>query len=282
VTYPAVLLGRVELDEGHPGFADPAYRARRDELAALAAGWHRGGPVPHADYTAAEDAVWATVCRELAPLHGCFAARCVREAIAAVDLPRDRIPQLEEVSARLRPLTGFRYGVVPGLADLRDFYGALAGDLFLSTQYIRHPSLPLYTPEPDVVHEVLGHAITLGSPVLADLYRAAGRAVHRLESRTALEVLSKVFWFTLEFGVVEEQHELRTYGAGILSSYGEIQAFRGVEVRELDTRAMARQAYDITRYQPVLFAGRGMAEVVDVVGTFFDGADDDGLLALVA
>lgn len=273
--------GQVQLDAGHPGFADPVYRARRNELAALSIGWVTGAPVPAASYTPAEDAVWSTVSLELAPLLERHAARCIRDAIPTVDLPHDHVPQLNDVTAKLKPITGFTYGVVPGLADLRSFYGSLADGVFLSTQYLRHPSVPLYTPEPDIIHEVIGHGLSLGVPELAQMCRAMGRAVRRIENDAALEALSRVFWFSLEFGAVWEGNVLHAFGAGILSSFGELRAFRDAAVRPLDVRAMATQTYDITRYQPVIFAGRSLSEIVDVVGGLFDEADDDLLLSMV-
>jgi phenylalanine-4-hydroxylase len=90
--------------------------------------------------------------------------------------------------------------------------------------------------------------------VFADLYERAGRASLRATSDEALESFSRVFWFTLEFGVVHEDGEVRAYGAGLLSSYGEIGAFRDAEIRPWDLEAMATTDYDITVYQPVLFA----------------------------
>ena len=89
--------------------------------------------------------------------------------------PTDRIPQLDEVSATLHGLTGFRYVAAPGLVELREFYSSLGDRVFHSTQYVRHPSQPLYTPEPDVIHEVLGHGNQLASPRFAAVTRAAGR-----------------------------------------------------------------------------------------------------------
>ena len=106
------------------------------------------------------------------------------------------------MTARLAPLTGFAYHPAPGLVPLRDFMGALAGGVFYSTQYVRHPSQPLYTPEPDIIHEVIGHGNMLGSPRFAALKRAAGEAARRVETEAALQFIADVFWFTLEFGVV--------------------------------------------------------------------------------
>ena len=133
---------------------------------------------------------------------------------------RDRVPTLDEVSERLEPLTGFRYVPAPGLVPLREFYGSLADRVFHSTQYIRHPEVPLYTPEPDIIHEVIGHGHLIATPTFSELHRLAGVAMNRLERDESHTFLSKVFWFSLEFGIVHEDGELRAYGAGILSSYG--------------------------------------------------------------
>ena len=115
--------------------------------------------------------------RELRVKHEKYACA---EYLAATDrlaLPTDRVPQLGQVTGRLQWLTGFRLEPVPGLVPTRTFYGALAERRFLSTQYMRHHSVPFYTPEPDIVHELVGHANMLASPMFAALYQAAGLAL---------------------------------------------------------------------------------------------------------
>ncbi|MGW5259323.1 phenylalanine 4-monooxygenase [Microbispora sp. NPDC004025] len=272
----------VELATSHPGFADAVYRQRRNAIAALALVHKPGDPIPMAEYTDEEHHVWALVTKELAIKHQKYAVREFLDAAARLGLPEDRIPQLQEVGDLLEPLTGFRYLPAAGLVPLREFYGVLADGLFHSTQYIRHHSVPFYTPEPDVIHEVIGHANTLASPRFAALYRAAGRAARRMETDEALEFVSKVFWFTLEFGVMREDGELRAYGAGILSSYGEIEEFRGMDIRPLDLAAMGTTHYDITKYQEVLFEAASFDHLEDTVGTFWDTCDDDSIARLLA
>jgi phenylalanine-4-hydroxylase len=191
------------------------------------------------------------------------------------------VPQLSEVDERLRALSGFRLRPVAGLVPTRQFYGALAERVFHSTQYIRHHSVPFYTPEPDIVHEIIGHANMLASTEIAALYQAAGEASLRAESDEAHEFFSKVFWFTLEFGVVRESGELRAYGAGLLSSYGEIEVFREAELRPWDISAMGRLEYDITRYQPVLFEAESFDQVRIELGSFFASYDDEMFAQLV-
>ncbi|TMR91099.1 phenylalanine 4-monooxygenase [Nonomuraea basaltis] len=272
----------VELSASHPGFADPVYRTRRNAIAGLAVNYRPGTPIPVAEYTEQEHEVWAMVSRELAVKHAKYATAEYLDGAARLGLPGERIPQLEEVSRLLEPLTGFRYLPAAGLVPLREFYGVLADGFFHSTQYIRHHSVPFYTPEPDVVHEVIGHANALASARYATLYRLAGEAARRVEGEGALEFVSKVFWFTLEFGVMWERDELRAYGAGILSSYGEIEEFRGMDIRPLDLSAMGTTRYDITKYQDVLFQAESLEHLEDVVGGFWDTCDDDSIAKLIA
>src|SRR3954451_1466475 len=264
----------VHLGEEHPGFNDPVYRERRNEIATAATLWSPGAPVPRIDYADVENDIWRTVSRELRTKHERYACREYLEAKAALGLPEDRVPQLDEVTARLRPLTGFEYHPAAGLVPLREFYGSLADRVFHSTQYVRHPSEPLYTPEPDIIHEVIGHGNMLASPRFAELKRLAGQAARRVQTDEALQFIADVFWFTLEFGVVWEDGELRAYGSGILSSYGEIEEFRGMEIRPLDFAEMGTIEYDITKYQPVLYAADSMEHLFEAVGSFFAPADD--------
>jgi phenylalanine-4-hydroxylase len=265
----------VELAGDHPGACDPVYRERRNQIAARAVAWQPGEPTPRIEYSEAEHEVWRIVSRELAPKHERYACREYRAAAAALALPTDRIPQLDEVTAALLPLTGWSYHCAAGLVPLRDFLGALGDRVFHSTQYIRHGAMPLYTPEPDLIHEVIGHGNLLASPRFAAIKRQAGLAAQRVETDEALQFLADVFWFTIEFGVLREDGEVRAYGAGILSSYGEIEEFRGADLRPLDLLEMGTLDYDITKYQPVLFCADGMGELEDVVGGFFATFDDD-------
>jgi phenylalanine-4-hydroxylase len=265
----------VHLGDDHPGVNDERYRARRNEIAAAALAWKPGEPLPRIDYTETEHEVWRTVCEHIAPLHEKYACRAYRDAVAALDLPRDRVPQLDEVTAGLQPLTGFSYVPAAGIVPLEEFYGSLEDGLFHSTQYLRHHAVPLYTPEPDLIHEVIGHGNLLADPQVAEVNRLAGAAARRMETRAGLQAVADVFWFTIEFGVLHEGGELRAYGAGILSSYGEIEEFRGMEIRPIDFAQMATIDYDITHYQQVLFAAESFDHMIDTVGRFFTECDDD-------
>ena len=122
---------------------------------------------------------------------------------------------------------------------------------------------------------MIGHGNLLASPEFAELNLLAGQAARRCETNAALRFLAHVFWFTIEFGVLHEEGELRAYGAGILSSYGEIEEFREMEIRPLDYLEMGTVEYDITHYQPVLYSAESMTHLMESLGGFFAGFDDD-------
>ncbi|MCU4185400.1 hypothetical protein K6U06_13590 [Acidiferrimicrobium sp. IK] len=265
----------VALDADHPGVADPLYRARRDAIAGLALAWTPGTPVPDVAYTPGEDATWAAVCAGLLPLWRERAATVFLDGVEAIGLPRDRVPQLSEVTAALRDRTGFEYRPVAGLAPLRTFYEAFGAGVFWSTQYMRHGSRPLYTPEPDVCHEVLGHAHHLADPGLAGVYRSVARAAARTRTEEALRFLSRVFWRTLEFGVVREAGMLKAYGAGLLSSVGELRSFADARVLDVDWAAMGTRPYDIARFQEELYCAPSPAWLAEDLPGWFDAYDDD-------
>lgn len=267
---PYALGQQVELPDDHPGVSDPEYRARRAAIAEVGTAYQSGDPIPDVHYTAEEDDVWRVVSRELAAKHQVHACRAYLEGAAALTLPSQRVPQLREVDERVHALSGFHLEPVPGLVPTRVFYGALARRTFLSTQYIRHHSVPFYTPEPDVVHEIIGHANMLANPQLADLCEAAGHASVRAVADDDMEFFSKVFWFTLEFGVVHEGGDLKAYGAGLLSSFGEIDVFQRAEIRPWDIEQMGTLDYDITRYQPILFAAASFNRMLDDLTAYFD------------
>ncbi|MFB7797923.1 phenylalanine 4-monooxygenase [Isoptericola sp. NPDC056134] len=272
----------VHLTDDHPGANDPEYRRRREVIAGPALRWSPGDPVPRVEYTDGENEIWRTVCAELAPKHERLAIRGYLEGKESLGLPTDRVPQLDEVSAGLEPLSGFRLHPAAGLVPLDQFYGSLADGVFHSTQYLRHGSQPLYTPEPDIIHEVVGHGNLLANPAIADVKRRAGEAARRCETAEGLQFVADVFWFTIEFGVMYEDGELRAYGAGLLSSYGEIEEFRGATILPLDFYSMGTVEYDISHYQPTLFACDGMSELTERVGEFFAEFDDETPARLLA
>src|ERR1051326_915815 len=243
----------VQLDPDHPGFRDAEYRARRNQIAQLALNYHPRDPIPDAPYTTEEHQVWSVIWRALRPAHQKFACAEYLEGLNRLNFSDDRIPQLREVNEKVQAISGFRLEPVAGLVQPRVFLENLADGVFLCTQYIRHYSTPLYTPEPEVVHEIVGHGVTLASERLAELNRLIGQAVRGTDAAEALERLSRVYWFTIEFGVLRETGSVKAYGTGLLSSAGELAEMHDAEMRPFDLDAAARHDYDPTHFQPVLF-----------------------------
>lgn len=243
----------VSLDRDHPGFRDEAYRRRRNGIAQAALNFVDGHPIPAVQYTDDEHAVWATVWDRLEPMHLHFACREYLAGLNDLPLAHDRIPQLADVSARLQQITGYRMLPVAGLVTSQVFLGHLGRQVFLSTQYIRHNSRPLYTPEPDLIHEVIGHAVSLCNPHLAAINTLFGQVAMRAAEARIVE-LERLYWYTLEFGCVLESGKPKAFGAGLLSSFGELGRFSTAAfLRPFDAASAIAHPYDPTDYQKLLF-----------------------------
>ena len=258
----------VKLDPDHPGFRDQEYRARRNAIAQIAMTYKPGSPIPAAPYTELEHGVWQTIWKALGPTHREHACAEYLECLEHLDFDADRIPQLDEVSKKVEAISGFRLEPVAGLVEPRVFLESLAQGVFLSTQYIRHHSTPLYTPEPDVAHEIIGHAVTLASKRLAELNRLFGEAVRRTTLPDELERLARVYWFTIEFGVVREDGRIKAYGTGLLSSAGELAEMHKAELRPLDLEVAANHEYDPTHFQALLFCADSFEEMYTTLRDF--------------
>ena len=252
----------VELDPDHPGFRDEGYRQRRNAIAQIALEYQLGEPIPDAPYSDGENEAWSTICGNLDPVHEEFACKEFLNCKRLMDMPSHRIPQLREVSEKLQKYSGFCIEPAAGLVEPKVFLMSLADGVFMGTQYIRHSSSPLYTPEPDCVHELIGHANTLVDPVFANLNRMFGVAARRTRDEETFERLSRLYWFTVEFGVVMEDGKPKAYGAGLLSSAGELAQLNETPMREFDLDAIEAQDFDVTYFQPFLFAAPSFEEML--------------------
>ncbi len=252
---------------------------RQAEIIAMAAG--PDSEPAHIEYTLEENQTWQTITGALSPMWQEHAAERVLEASATLSLPTDHIPQLTDVTEVLKQHTGFIFRAVGGLAPRQAFFSGLAEQQFLSTQFIRGASSPFYTEQPDVVHELLGHATLLADRDFAELHRQAGAALTRVETEAAKQFIANVWWFSGEFGVTRNGGRVKAVGAGILSSLNELEHASVAELAPLDPVAMGVQAYRIDHLQPKLFAAESCEHLINEVGSFFDAVSDGAVLNIM-
>lgn len=254
-----------ELDLDHPGANDPEYRKRRDYIAGLAKKFRETGVITDVDYNDEEQAIWRHVAERLEELHQRHASPFYLRAKRDLGISNDRIPQLTEMNRRLKELTNFRLAPIEGLVNTRAFLSWLSWRTMLSTQYIRHHSRPEYTPEPDIVHEAMGHIPMFTNPNFADYSQFIGHGA-RIATDKQIEELGRLYWFTVEFGLVEHEGDIKAYGAGLLSSYGELEhAFSDkVERRPFVLEEVINHEYTYSDMQPVLYVIPSYAELKEV------------------
>jgi phenylalanine-4-hydroxylase len=255
VTPPDVT--ELELEPGHPGLGDKDYIRRRKELFALCRRHRleRLGP-PLITYTPEETRIWREVSPKLDELHQRYATALYLDAKRQLAITRDEIPQLRHLSDRLRQETNMHLVPAEGALPYRTFYQYIADRGFPVTQFIRHGSHPEFTPEPDMIHDCIGHVPPLMNQDYAELLTLIGKAVAATTEGNKVLALKRFSWFSIEFGLIEEAGTTRVFGAGILSSTGEIPySLFSPEVtrRPFVTDVVINTDYDPSRMQDHLF-----------------------------
>ncbi|XP_051918765.1 tryptophan 5-hydroxylase 1-like [Hippocampus zosterae] len=271
-----VLMYGSDLDADHPGFKDGVYRQRRSYFADLARSYKHGEQIPRVDYTPEEVQTWSRVFRELHQLYPDHACKEFLDNLPLLarhcNYKEDNIPQLEDVSRFLKGRSGFSIRPVSGYLSPRDFLAGLAFRVFHCTQYIRHSSDPYYTPEPDACHELLGHVPLLAEPSFARFSQEMGLASLGADD-DAVRKLATCYFFTVEFGLCEQDGRLRAYGAGLLSSAGELKhALSGrAPVRPFDPRLTCDEECVITAFQNVYFVTKTFDDAKNQMREFAEG-----------
>ena len=243
----------LDLCENHPGLNDQRYLDRRRNFHKLVKeGFNE---ITYTDY---ENELWCIIYIKLKEIHNKYACKSYLDNFKLLEenniFTHNKIPQLKEINDFLYSRTKFTLKPVNGLISSREFLNSLAKREFNCTLYIRHESKPFYTPEPDIVHEFLGHVPLFADEDFAELSEKIGKASLGMNEEELLK-LTRFYWFTIEFGLCEEDSKTKVYGAGILSSIGEMEYSVGKKatVREFKVKDIIEQDYPVTTYQPVYY-----------------------------
>lgn len=214
-----------------------------------------GDKIEYPDYPESDQESWKYLYeRQMKFLPG-RACDEYMEGTEKLNLTPDRIPALSDLSKVFEKTTGWKIARVPGLIHEQNFFELLRQRVFPSTDYIRGKEELDYTPAPDLFHDIFGHMPLLTNKNFASFYQKFGEAALNAEgkNRTRLETFH---WFTVEFGLIKKPEGMRIYGAGIVSSLGEVQSALSdkVEVRDFVPQKLVEQEYDVWHLQPILFA----------------------------
>lgn len=208
------------------------------------------------DYTRAEHAMWDRLfARQAAMLPGRVVPAFL-EGLDLLGLSEPGIPDFDALSERLRKLTGWTVVAVPGLIPEEIFFGHLANRRFVAGRFIRKPEQSDYLEEPDIFHDVFGHVPLLAHPVFADYMQAYGEGGLRAMRFGAIHKLARLYWYTVEFGLIRDDSDLKLYGAGIVSSHGESRfALDDPSPNRLgfDLKRVLKTRYRIDDYQQTYF-----------------------------
>ena len=221
----------------------------------------------YAGYSEDAHAVWAElVGRRLSQLETC-AAREYLEGYEIIGLQRERLPNLASISNRLRPITGWSTTPVSGFLPSEAFFEMLAARKFPTTTWLRSRESLAYTPEPDIFHDVFGHVPMHAHPVFADFLERYGQVCARLRDEPIRERLGRLFWYTVEFGLIRQAGAIKVYGSGVISSHAECSNVieGGCRIRDFNLREVLETPVKVDQVHQLLFAIESFDQVYEAV-----------------
>ena len=221
----------------------------------------------YAAYTDEQHSVWAELIRRVLPEVEKHAAKEYLEGFQIIGLQRDRLPDLKAVSARLEPRTGWNSTPVSGFLPAPAFFEMLAARRFPTTTWLRSRESLEYTPEPDIFHDVFGHVPMHSHRVFADFLQHYGRVCAAIEDKEILEKLGRLFWYTVEFGLIRQDNQVKVYGSGLISSHGEcLSVIKGHSaVHEFTLDEVLNTRVKVDEFQKVLFAVRSFDQIYEAM-----------------
>lgn len=221
----------------------------------------------YAAYTDRQHSVWATLVGRVLPELERHAAQTWLDGFEIIGLKRDLLPNLKSISARLAPRTGWNSTPVSGFLPAPAFFEMLAARRFPTTTWLRSADSLEYTPEPDIFHDVFGHVPMHAHRVFADFLEHYGRVCASISDAGVLEKLGRLFWYTVEFGLIREGNEIKVYGSGLISSHGECRnVIDGhCAVRDFSLDEVLNTPVKVDELHKLLFAVRSFDEIYEAM-----------------
>jgi phenylalanine-4-hydroxylase len=219
------------------------------------------------NYTPEQHAVWSELVDRRMPQVEEYACQEYLEGVDIIGLRRDRIPNLAAISERLEPRTGWNATPVSGFLPAGAFFEMLAARKFPTTTWLRRRDSLDYIPQPDIFHDVFGHVPMHSHPVFADFLQHYGSVCANIDDTQMLERLGRLFWYTVEFGVMRRGGKIKVYGSGVISSHGECTNVieGGCEVRSFDLDTVLETPVKVDELQKVLFAIESFDEIYEAM-----------------
>lgn len=251
-TNPLVL----ELDPNHPGINDDEYNQRRAYFFKHSRAERLAGKKASVvDYTEAEQELWRYVSQKLEAEHEKSASELYLRGKKILNITNEHIPQQSEINQLLAKYSDFSILPAEGLLSGPSFFYYLTQRHMPCTQFLRYATHPEYTPEPDMIHDMIGHVPQLIDPDYARITSLIGKGMTHAQTEEEVIMWGRVYWFSIEFSLIEENGILKVFGAGIFSSFGEMQYCMtdAVEKRPYNIDDVIATDYDINRMQDVLF-----------------------------